>query len=36
VMRAILKSTPLPPPPVGLRQDRYELGLRFHSQPHAR
>ena len=33
VMRAILKSTPFPPPPVGLRHDRFELGLRFHSTP---
>jgi colicin import membrane protein len=36
VMRALLKSTPLPPPPIGLRQNRYELGLRFHSQPRSR
>jgi len=36
VMRAILKSTPLPPPPVGLKQQRYELGLRFHSLSHTR
>ncbi len=36
VMRALLKSAPLPPPPMGLRQGRYELGLRFHSQPRVR
>ncbi len=33
VMRAILKSTPFPPPPIGLRQQTFELGLRFHSKP---
>jgi colicin import membrane protein len=36
VMRALLKSTPLPPPPLGLQQDSYELGLRFHSMSLAR
>ena len=34
VVRAVLKSTPLPPPPIGLNQQSFELGLRFHSQPH--
>ena len=33
VMRAILKSTPFPPPPIGLKQQRFDLGLRFHSTP---
>jgi TonB family protein len=33
VMRAILKSTPFPPPPIGLKQQNFELGLRFHSTP---
>jgi len=33
VMRAILKSTPFPPPPIGLEQQSFELGLRFHSTP---
>jgi colicin import membrane protein len=33
VMRAILKSTPFPPPPIGLKQQSFELGLRFHSTP---
>ncbi len=33
VMRAILKSDPFPPPPVGLTKDNFELGLRFHSSP---
>jgi len=33
VMRAILKSTPFPPPPIGLEQQNFELGLRFHSTP---
>jgi colicin import membrane protein len=34
VMRAILKSTPFPPPPIGgLTQQRFDLGLRFHSTP---
>lgn len=33
VMRAILKSTPFPPPPIGLKQSHFELGLRFHSTP---
>ncbi len=36
VVRAVLKSTPLPPPPIGLSQQSFELGLRFHSQPHLR
>jgi len=31
VMRAILKSTPFPPPPIGLKQQSFDLGLRFHS-----
>ena len=31
VMRAILKSTPFPPPPIGLKQQSLDLGLRFHS-----
>jgi TonB family protein len=35
VMRAILKSTPFPPPPIGLKQQRFDLGLRFHSTPQA-
>ena len=29
VMRAIFKSNPLPPPPIGLEQQTYELGLNF-------
>jgi colicin import membrane protein len=29
VMRAILKSDPLPPPPIGIDQQTYDLGLRF-------
>lgn len=33
VMRAILKSTPFPPPPIGLKQRSFDLGLRFHSTP---
>ena len=33
VMRAILKSTPFPPPPIGLKQQSLDLGLRFHSTP---
>lgn len=33
VMRAILKSDPFPPPPVGLKKESFELGLRFHSSP---
>ena len=33
VMRAILKSTPFPPPPIGLKQQSFDLGLRFHSTP---
>jgi colicin import membrane protein len=34
VMRAILKSTPFPPPPIGgIKQQNFELGLRFHSTP---
>jgi TonB family protein len=33
VMRAILKSTPFPPPPIGLKQQSFEVGLRFHSTP---
>ena len=33
VMRAILKSTPFPPPPIGLKQQGFDLGLRFHSTP---
>jgi colicin import membrane protein len=33
VMRAILKSDPFPPPPVGLTTESFELGLRFHSSP---
>jgi colicin import membrane protein len=33
VMRAILKSTPFPPPPIGMKQQSFELGLRFHSTP---
>lgn len=33
VMRAILKSTPFPPPPIGMKQQRFDLGLRFHSTP---
>ena len=36
VIRAIMKATPLPAPPVGLQQNSYELGLRFHSSPHER
>jgi colicin import membrane protein len=36
VMRAILKSTPFPPPPIGLKQQSFELGLRFHSTPQTR
>jgi len=36
VMRALLKASPLPPPPLGGGKTRYELGLRFHSMPHAR
>lgn len=32
VMRAILKSSPLPPPPIGLEEQKYELGLRFFVQ----
>jgi len=32
VMRAIIKSSPLPPPPIGLDEQRYELGLRFFVQ----
>ncbi|MEW6440314.1 MAG: cell envelope integrity protein TolA [bacterium] len=35
VMRAILKSDPFPPPPVGLKMESFELGLRFHSSPFA-
>lgn len=35
VMRAILKSTPFPPPPIGLKKRYFELGLRFHSTPQA-
>jgi len=35
VMRALMKSSPLPPPPLGGGGSRYELGLRFHSLPHA-
>lgn len=36
VMRAILKSTPFPPPPIGgLKQQNFDLGLRFHSTPQA-
>lgn len=34
VMRAILKATPFPPPPIGLKRQSFELGLRFHSRPH--
>jgi TonB family protein len=33
VMKAILKSTPFPPPPIGLKQQSFDLGLRFHSTP---
>ncbi len=33
VIRAILKSTPFPPPPIGLEQQNFDLGLRFHSTP---
>lgn len=33
VMRAIMKSDPFPPPPVGLTKENFELGLRFHSSP---
>lgn len=33
VMRAIFKSDPFPPPPVGLTKENFELGLRFHSSP---
>jgi len=33
VMRAILKSDPLPPPPNGIMTNLLELGLRFHSRP---
>jgi TonB family protein len=33
VMRAILKSTPFPPPPIGLKQQSFDLGLRFHPTP---
>lgn len=36
VMRAILKSNPLPPPPIGLDQQSYELGLNFYSTPRFR
>lgn len=36
VMRAIFKSDPFPPPPVGLTKENFELGLRFHSSPVAR
>jgi colicin import membrane protein len=37
VMRAILKSTPFPPPPIGgIKQQNFELGLRFHSTPQRR
>jgi len=36
VMRAIMKSSPLPAPPIGLNQKKYDLGLRFHSSPHNR
>ena len=35
VMRAILKSNPFSPPPIGLTKQDFELGLRFHSQPQA-
>jgi len=33
VMRAILKSNPLPPPPTGFAAGTVEVGLRFHSNP---
>lgn len=36
VMRAIIKSDPFPPPPVGLTKENFELGLRFHSSPIAK
>ena len=36
VMRAILKSNPLPPPPIGLDQQSYELGLNFFSTQRSR
>jgi TonB family protein len=33
VMRAILKSNPLPPPPIEFTSSTLEVGLRFHSNP---
>ncbi len=30
VLRAIARSNPLPPPPIGLTRQEYELGLRFY------
>jgi len=33
VIRAIMKSTPFAPPPIGLTEQTFDLGLRFHSKP---